>query len=700
MSLLKVPEGRWSNVQLEGIDFQDENFASLVCFEEYLPEGFEPEPQPKKQKKKQKVVQPTASTEVTEEESKEESTSEEKQKNKKKKPKKKKRKLDGVEETEAPKSKQPKLKKPSSLEGTKMEAVDVAVEEALGEVPDPEVQDPETSVAAVNGWHEFYLPEEIVRSLADMGFETPTEIQRLVLPSAVRDRLDILGAAETGSGKTLAYAIPAICRLLEDGDVSDDEKVGPRVLILAPTRELVVQVRKQVDLLLKNTKFRAMSIVGGLAQQKQERLLRNKPDILVATPGRLWALIEESDASKFLADMSMMRALIIDETDRMVEKGHFEELEHILNHVRKSATEKLQTFVFSATLTYVHPAQKRADDSKSRDLTPVEKLKRLIEITGLRDQRKVIDITREFGTAEKLDLTVLYLLHRYRGRTLIFTNSIDASRRFYGILTKLNFTPAPMLLHARMQQRQRLKNLERFAENPHSVLLATDVAARGLDIKGIEHVIHYQVPKTAEIYIHRSGRTARASQTGLTVLLVDGQDAVFYRRICKNLNREKDLPLFPIDAPELFSALRPRVKLAAELDSILHRRKKIRSKENWFIKAAEEADLELDDLGSRESEANEIQIHELAREEKSKHSELRAALAQPLPSIERKSSLKSRYITPELSKIYEKQATTDALVTLQEEKTASGDQKKKKLMRKLLNTRDVTHVNRKNRKHK
>ncbi|KHJ85755.1 DEAD/DEAH box helicase, partial [Oesophagostomum dentatum] len=420
-------------------------------------------------------------------------------------------------------------------------------------IDDEEDEETEDSNEKKSSWDELYLPEPIMNAIKDLGFRNPTEIQRQVLPLAVRDRCDVLGAAETGSGKTLAYAIPMLSRLLELPEVAQSSRSGPNALILAPTRELVVQVMKHVSALLKYTKFKAFPIVGGLAQVRQARILKGqKTEKIVATPGRLWAMMKEEEdgsrASDYLADWSGLACLVVDETDRMVEKGHFEEMQDILQFVRKSATEKLQTLVFSATLTYVHHDQARPGQANKKELTPQQKIKELIQLTGMRPQCKIVDITRAFGTAEALvetrincsnllekDTAIVYLLERYKGRTLIFTNSVDASRRMYGILKLLKLQP--LMIHAKMEQKVRLKNLEKFAADSRSVLLATDVAARGLDIQGIDNVIHYQVPKTAEIYIHRSGRTARASRKGLSVLIVDSKDAHLYRRLCKNLNR-------------------------------------------------------------------------------------------------------------------------------------------------------------------
>lgn len=231
-----------------------------------------------------------------------------------------------------------------------------------------------------------------------------------MLPVAVRDRQDVLGAAETGSGKTLAFGIPLVARLLEtsseaseDSETSKPKNKGPRALIVAPTRELVIQIMKHISALIVPTKLVAMSIVGGLAQVKQERIILQKaPDILVATPGRLWAMMEAAEEGSYLAEWKDLKCLVVDETDRMVEEGYFNELTLILNKIHEEADkEKLQTLVFSATLTFAK-AQDVAEEEKkkNKELSSQQKIQRLIKLTGLRENKhKVIDLTRQMGTA-------------------------------------------------------------------------------------------------------------------------------------------------------------------------------------------------------------------------------------------------------------------------------------------------------------
>ncbi|CAJ0600191.1 unnamed protein product [Cylicocyclus nassatus] len=730
-------QGKWKEGVLTG-NFADAEFGFLGSFQELLPENSDSATKSgkakkiknvengktkgenqevvdgakKKKKKRRKKKNKTGEVEKSKETLENaESTSGEVKLDKKKK--KKKRKLEKENGSASPAKKVKFAKEIEVAEPETSEVVDAAAaadedEESVQRIViDDEDEEDKKDVTkpAQSSWDDLYLPEPVTKAIKELGFKVPTEIQRQVLPLAVRDRCDVLGAAETGSGKTLAYAIPMVARLLEVPEEPQSNRKGPKALILAPTRELVVQVMKHVTAVLKYTNFKAFPIVGGLAQVRQARILKEqKPEVIVATPGRLWAMMKEeedgSHASDYLADWSGLLCLVVDETDRMVERGHFEEMQEILETVRKSATEKLQTLVFSATLTYVHHEQPRAGQPAKKELTPQQKIKELIQLTGMRTQCKIVDITRAFGTAEALvktrincsnllekDTTVVYLLERYKGRTLIFTNSIDASRRMYGILKLLKLQP--LMIHAKMEQKVRLKNLEKFTADSRSILLATDVAARGLDIQGIDNVIHYQVPKTAELYIHRSGRTARASRKGLSVLLVDSKDAHLYRRLCKNLNREKDLPVFPIDCQELMRRLRTRVELASALDTLAYRSKKIRLTENWFDKMIREADLEMDDRREHEQNNANDEMNAIKSQEVELQAELRAELAEPLPNISQMNLPKTRYINPDVVAQYSKVASssTNTLESL-EERLAEAEVKKKKA-RKLITTHQL-----------
>lgn len=186
------------------------------------------------------------------------------------------------------------------------------------------------------------------------------------------------------------------------------------------------------------------------------------------------------------------------------------------------------------------------------------------------------------------------MLKRYGGRTLVFCNSVSAVRRLQAILRKLtrrNIDTLPCILHGRMKEKERLKSVEKFAASENSILLATDVAARGLDFQSVQQIIHYQVPQTTENYIHRSGRTARALNSGLSILFVDPMDLQYYQKICRGMEKNEDLEVLTVDDRKLFERCKYLVELATEAESIEHRGRKQRTKSSWFQRMAKEADL-------------------------------------------------------------------------------------------------------------
>lgn len=476
----------------------------------------------------------------------------------------------------------------------------------------PEGKRPRLDTPDMSAWLNCYVPDAVLRALAELKFTEPTEIQAQTLPAAIRDHMDIMGAAETGSGKTLAFGIPLLHhimerkeRMLESSGVSS---MPLQALVLTPTRELAMQVTRHIQDVAKYTNVRIVNVVGGLSAEKQLRLLKRKPEIVVATPGRLWELVDQG--APHVADLSKVRYLVIDEADRMVEKGHFEDLTHLLDMMNASSAEdtqknRRQNFIFSATLTMVHDVPRRMKNKhKKRKLSEKDKLEELMRTIGISSKPKVVDLTRKLGTAESLcesrivcpsveekDSRLYYFLLAHPGRTLVFCNSIDSVRRLVSVLELLQRCPLP--LHASMQQRQRLKNLDRFRNNPSSLLLATDVAARGLDIQGIEHVVHFQVPRTAEVYVHRSGRTARAKSGGISVMLMEPRELHLYRKICKTLNRDEDLPDFPVDL-NMLKAVHKRVELARRLEAESHRVRRSTYEDTWLQRAAKEMEIDLD----------------------------------------------------------------------------------------------------------
>ncbi|NWV51425.1 DDX24 helicase, partial [Daphoenositta chrysoptera] len=572
----------------------------------------------------------------------------------------------------------------------------------------------------VSAWKDLFVPEPVLQALSYLGFSAPTPIQALALPSAIRDNMDVLGAAETGSGKTLAFAIPMIHSVLQwqksnnsttrndsisneshqrhdetrwenedeaekvthqqvedSGDEddasfttgcvkvlenvefdSDDEthtvdshKKRPLLgLVLTPTRELAVQVKHHIDAVAKFTGIKTAILVGGMAAQKQERVLNRKPEIVIATPGRLWELVKERHPH--LSNLCQLRCLVIDEADRMVEKGHFLELSQLLEILNDSQyNPRRQTFVFSATLTLVHQTPTRVLQKKNaKKMDKKTKLELLMEKVGIKGKPKVIDLTRKEATVETLtetrihcntnekDYYLYYFLLQYPGRTMVFANSIDCVKRLCSLLTILNCDPLP--LHANMHQKQRLKNLERFAERESCVLLTTDVAARGLDIPNVQHVIHYQVPRTSELYVHRSGRTARAASEGLSLLLIGPEDLINFRKIYKTLEKSEELPFFPVDT-KCMTSIKERMNLARQIEKAEFFNSRAKQHNSWLQQAAEALEMDLDDdmlMGKKASEQEESQKQKMLKGMKK---QLKHMLSQPLFKV----LMKTKYPT-------------------------------------------------------
>lgn len=495
-------------------------------------------------------------------------------------------------------------------------------------------EDSEELNSQMVAWQGLGVPEVIQRSLKDQGFTSPTPIQTLSLPPGIFHHRDIIGAAETGSGKTLAFGIPVLTHILnrtsnhenemdeeapstaaEENTLSSHKTKKPLLaLIMTPTRELALQIRNHLKQAAKHTSIEIVAVVGGMAPQKQQRLLLKQPEIIVATPGRLWDLISEGE--KHVCELHHLRFLVIDEADRMVEQGHFQELSSILDLIhrtsdsdnqeegqpKKTTKKALQKFIFSATLTLPKSFRKRG---REKTITKGDVLVSLMDKVGLKKNScKVIDMTNKRGTVETLtetkiscsleekDLHLYYFVSRYPGRTLVFSNTVDCVRRLGSLFRLLNFDP--WVLHASMQQRQRLKNLDRFKSSTSGLLLATDVAARGLDIPAVEHVIHYQVPKDPDLYIHRSGRTARASREGLSVVLVGPEEFGSYKKIMKTLNSGNDLDSFPVDVA-FMSSIRKRISLAKQIDKEEHKFRRKKSSNDWVLASAKAMDIEVDE---------------------------------------------------------------------------------------------------------
>ncbi|PGH08201.1 ATP-dependent RNA helicase MAK5 [Blastomyces parvus] len=498
----------------------------------------------------------------------------------------------------------------------------------------------------VSAWDPLDISAEIQTSLSKLKFAKPTPIQSACIPVIAAGH-DVVGKASTGSGKTLAFGIPILEYYLETShdepsqQLKDSEtrRKDPIALILSPTRELAHQLSKHITALCTNApniNARIALVTGGLSVQKQQRLLANA-DIVIGTPGRLWDVI--STGHGLLRKFQNIKFLVVDEADRLLSEGHFKEVEEILTALDRketndeieepasdsesedstSKTSRRQTLVFSATF-HKGLQQKLAGKSRFFDgdlLDNKQSMEYLLKKLNFReDKPKFIDVNPVAQMAENLkeglvecpamekDL-YLYTLMLYhpKHRTLVFTNSISAVRRLTAFLQNLNL-PA-LALHSSMAQKARLRSVERFSSptaDPSSILVATDVAARGLDIKGIDLIIHYHVPRTADTYVHRSGRTARASASGKSILLCAPEEIVGVARLAAKVHTSatsssstKRLPLHSVDLDRrVIARVRPRVALAKKITDHALAKEKLSSEDDWLRSAAEDLGVDYD----------------------------------------------------------------------------------------------------------
>ncbi|KAL4795076.1 ATP-dependent RNA helicase mak5 [Aspergillus venezuelensis] len=497
--------------------------------------------------------------------------------------------------------------------------------------------------ADISAWEPLGLSPETLTSLSKLKFSTPTGVQKSCIPS-ILDGHDVVGKASTGSGKTLAFGIPILEHYLEqerkaEKDDSKKEKAQeknkiPIALILSPTRELAHQLQKHIYGLLSNApgaNARTALITGGLSVQKQQRLLETA-DIVIGTPGRVWEVLRTGQG--LIKRMQGIKFLVIDEADRLLSEGHFKEVEDILGALDrtedgeppeeeeeldtadKAPTVERQTLVFSATF-HRDLQQKLAGKGKWTGgdiMNKKESMEYLLKKLNFREEKpKFIDVNPVSQMAEGLKEGIvecaamekdLYLytllLYHPKHRTLVFTNSISAVRRITQLLQNLNL-PA-LALHSSMAQKARLRSVERFSNPtaaPGTILVATDVAARGLDIKGIDFVIHYHAPRTADTYVHRSGRTARAGASGKSVIICSPEEMVGVVRLAAkvhaNMANGKRLPLESLELDRrIVSRIKQRVVLAARITDSNIAKEKITTEDNWLRSAAEDLGVEYD----------------------------------------------------------------------------------------------------------
>ena len=371
------------------------------------------------------------------------------------------------------------------------------------------------------------LAEPLARAVAEMGYESMTPIQEQAIPVVLTGQ-DVMGAAQTGTGKTAAFSLPLLQRLLKHESSSTSPARHPvRALVLLPTRELADQVAQQIALYAKYTKLRSTVVFGGMDMKPQTIELKKGVEVLVATPGRLLDHIEAKNAV-----LNQVEYVVLDEADRMLDIGFLPDLQRILSYLPKQRT----TLLFSATFS---PEIKRLAGSY---------LQNPITIEVARPNETASTVEQRFYSANDDDKRrAIHQVLRTRGikQAFIFVNSKLGCARLARSLEREGLKTTA--LHGDKSQDERLKALDAFKQGEVDLLVCTDVAARGLDIKDVPAVFNFDVPFNAEDYVHRIGRTGRAGASGLAVTLVSGSDARLGADIEKLLKTKLDIEALEYD---------------------------------------------------------------------------------------------------------------------------------------------------------
>lgn len=357
---------------------------------------------------------------------------------------------------------------------------------------------------------DLSLDPRLLRSVQHLGFVKPTEIQQEAIPAVMVGR-DLIVSSQTGSGKTLAYLLPMMQRLLKSRPLS---KRDARALILAPTRELAKQVYAQLRLFVSNTPLTSALIVGGENFNDQEKLLKRQPDIIVATPGRFVDHLEHK--SVFINGLEV---LILDEADRMLDLGFMPQL----TVINKAADHRLrQTLLFSATL-----------DHAEVDELALALLKNPYRVAVGASHQQHQDISQQFYLADHLTHKEALLKHFLQqtdiNQLIIFTATREDASRLALLCEQLGHSAVG--LSGKLSQSSRNAVMQAFATGKHQVLVTTDLASRGLDLLQVSHVINFDLPKHAEEYVHRIGRTGRAGAKGSAISFVGPKDMPALQRI-------------------------------------------------------------------------------------------------------------------------------------------------------------------------
>ena len=367
-----------------------------------------------------------------------------------------------------------------------------------------------------DNFKELGISPEILKAVEDMGFEEPTPIQKASIPIALTGK-DLIGQAQTGTGKTAAFGIPILSRI-------DTSKPGPQAVVLSPTRELAIQSAEEINHLAQYLPIHALPIYGGQDIERQFKALRKHPNIIVATPGRLMDHMKRGTI-----DLSHVQMLVLDEGDEMVDMGFIDDIRTILAAI----PDERQTMFFSATMP--EPIRELAETFQKQP--ELVKIKAATVTIDLIEQEYI-----ELPDRQKFDALCRLLDMQEPELAIVFVRTKRRADEVTEALKKRGYMAEG--LHGDLSQQKRDTVVRQFKESTIDILVATDVAARGLDISGVTHVYNFDMPQDPEIYVHRVGRTGRAGKTGLAVTFVISRSPPFLKS--SKATRRLPLKAFPI----------------------------------------------------------------------------------------------------------------------------------------------------------
>ncbi len=370
-------------------------------------------------------------------------------------------------------------------------------------------------------FEKLNLIKPIQKALRNKGYEIATQIQELAIP-VILERMDVLGCAQTGTGKTAAFAIP-ILQILNAENVSQKSKRKIRSLIVTPTRELAVQISESFNAYGKYTNLKNTVVFGGVSQRAQTDKLRRGVDILVATPGRLLDLMNQ----KFI-NLNDIKLFVLDEADRMLDMGFINDIKKIIDRL----PEKRQSLFFSATMPpeIINLANSILTNPVKIEVSPEIKTVEAIK-------QSVYFVSK----ADKKNLLIHLLQNENIESALVFSRTKHGADHLTRILNSVNIQADS--IHGNKSQQNRQRALNNFKSKRTKVLVATDIAARGIDIQKLSHVINFDIPEYAEDYIHRIGRTGRAGLNGIALSFCDAQEKYYL----KSINKLIQIPIPVID---------------------------------------------------------------------------------------------------------------------------------------------------------